>query len=240
MHAYAPTGTAADHRMLCCDSQEHLPVRLRSGLQHDSMASLLEALLFVLRSFRGQTSCSAEGGLIAYKPYLNHVKRARAAPVRDSKCRRGRLQSGRVVSVVSCWRFRCRTDVSMGRLRRLPHTSVATMRSYPSQVARINCIRGLRQCIFPSPAILDARSASNNLLDSGSSRLIRSLLLVGVGTYMALQKVFDFMRWKAVKTQQFASLFKRHIYGTSRNQGPPQASIARASTAIQPAEQPHA
>ena len=51
-----------------------------------------------------------------------------------------------------------------------------------------------------------------NLLDSGSSRLIGSLLLVGVGTYMALQKMFDFMRWKAVKPQQFASLLERNTY----------------------------
>ena len=111
------------------------------------------------------------------------------------------------------------------------------MRSYPAQVARINCIRGLRQCIFPLTCYLRCEICIHNLLDSGSSPLIRSLLLVGVGTYMALQKVFDFMRWKAVKTQQFASLFKRHTYGSSHKQRQSKPSIARDSTAIQAAEQ---
>ena len=158
MHV-ADTADAQYWCMLCCDSQEHLPVQLRSRLHHDSMVSLLAAFLFVLRSIRGRTCCLAEGGLIACKPYTNHLKHARAAPVRDNRCRRGRLQSGRVVSVVSCWRFRCRTDVNMADCVYYHIAALATMRSYPAQVAHINCIRGLRQCISPSPAILDARSA---------------------------------------------------------------------------------
>jgi len=56
---------------------------------------------------------------------------------------------------------------------------------------------------------------------------------------MALQKVFDFMRWKAVKTQQFASLLKQYTYGSSSNQRPSLPCIARNSTAIQAAEEPY-
>ena len=92
---------------------------------------------------------------------------------------------------------------------------------------------------FPLTCYLRCEICIYNLLDSGSSGLICSLLLVGVGTYMALQKVFDFMRWKAVKTQQFASLFKQHTYASSSKQRPSKPSIARDSTAIQAAEQPH-
>ncbi len=114
------------------------------------------------------------------------------------------------------------------------------MRSYPAQVARINCIRGFTAMHFPLTCYLRCEIFIYNLLDSGSSRLICSLLLVGVGTYMALQKVFDFMRWKAVKTQQFASLFKQHTYASSSKQRPSKPRIARVSTAIQAAEQPHA
>ena len=84
------------------------------------------------------------------------------------------------------------------------------------------------------------RDLHYNLLDSGSSRLICSLLLVGVGTYMALQKVFDFMRWNAVTPQQIASLLARHTYGSSSNQRPSLPSITRDPTAIQAAEEPHA
>jgi len=160
MHAYAPTAAVqCDHRMLCRDSQEHLPVRLRSGLHHDSMASLLAALWFVLRSFRGQTCCLAEGGLIVYKPYSNHLERARAAPMRDNKCRRGRLQSGRVVSLVSCWRFRCRTDVNMADCvyYHIPAWQPCAHTQPRWHVLTVFVV--LRQCIFPSPAILDARSS---------------------------------------------------------------------------------
>ena len=64
-------------------------MRLRPGLHHDSTTSLLTSLLFVFRSILGQTCCLAEDGLIAYKPYTNHLKRARAAPVRDGRGCRG-------------------------------------------------------------------------------------------------------------------------------------------------------
>ena len=93
---------------------------------------------------------------------------------------------------------------------------------------------------FPLTCYLRCEICIYNLQDSGSSQLIGSLLLVGVGTYMALQKVFDFMRWKAVKPQQFASLLKRHTYDSSSDQRPSLPNITRDSTAIQAAEQPHA
>jgi len=147
------------HRMLCCDSQVHLPMRLRPRLHHDSMASLLASLLFVLRSILGQTCCLAEGGLIDYKPYTNHLKRARVAPVRDDRGRRGRLKCGGVVSVVSCWRFRCRTDVNMADC---VYYHIAAWQPCTHAQPRWHILTVfvvLRQCIFPSPAILDARSA---------------------------------------------------------------------------------
>ena len=93
---------------------------------------------------------------------------------------------------------------------------------------------------FPLTCYLRCKICIYYLLDCGSSRLIGSLLLVGVGTYMALQKVFDFVRWKAVKPQQFASLLERHTYGSSSDQRPSLPSITRDSTAIQAAEEPHA
>ena len=58
-------------------------MRLRPGLHYDSTTPLLTTLLIVLRSVFGQTGCLIEDELIAYKPYTDHLKRARAAPVRE-------------------------------------------------------------------------------------------------------------------------------------------------------------